>query len=94
MDKNRKKCSKTYISALRGNTSKIERNCGRAKKQQQQQQQKNQKEKQQQTKNKQNKTKQNRHKNKTKIINERILITLCRSLGLANEHMVMELGFI
>lgn len=81
----------TYISALRGNTSKIERNRGRGKKQQQQQQKSKKK-----TNNKQkiNKTKLNRHKNKTKIINERILITLSRSLGLANEHMVMELGFI
>ena len=82
----------TYISALRGNTSKIERNRGRGKKQQQQQQQKSKKKNN--NKQKINKTKQNRHKNKTKIINERILITLCRSLGLANEHMVMELGFI
>lgn len=81
----------TYISALRGNTSKIERNRGRGKKQQQQQKKSKKK-----TNNKQkiNKTKLNRHKNKTKIINERILITLSRSLGLANEHMVMELGFI
>ena len=79
----------TYISALRGNTSKIERNRGRGKKQQQQKSKKKNNNKQ-----KINKTKQNRHENKTKIINERILITLCLSLGLANEHMVIELGFI